>query len=112
MLFSCVSRHKRTVARAFTKLGDKFKYRISNIPIKFSVFRITFDSNRNFKLKKTVLTCFSKICVISRECQDIIEMSNTHYFVNDDMYRKVVKTSTDTEAEYAEVYQAVEGLGN
>lgn len=53
-----------------------------------------------------------KICVISRECQDIIEMSNTHYFVNDDMYRKVIKTSTDTEAEYAEVYQAVEGLGN
>ncbi|XP_028034461.1 paxillin isoform X2 [Bombyx mandarina] len=37
-------------------------------------------------------------------------MSNTHYFVNDDMYRKVIKTSTDTEAEYAEVYQAVEGL--
>lgn len=41
-------------------------------------------------------------------------MSQTHYTVNDDIYGKILKSqnnSTSTKTEYAEVYEAVDGLG-
>lgn len=41
-------------------------------------------------------------------------MSQTHYTVNDDIYGKILKShnnSSSTKTEYAEVYEAVDGLG-
>lgn len=40
-------------------------------------------------------------------------MSRAYYTVNDDVYGKILKTKKEskTEADYAEVFEAVEGLG-
>lgn len=42
-----------------------------------------------------------------------LTMSKTHYTVNDDIYGKILKThrNLQPETEYAEVFEAVEGLG-
>ncbi|XP_068629312.1 leupaxin isoform X2 [Battus philenor] len=37
-------------------------------------------------------------------------MSRSYYTVNDDVYGKILKTKTNTDADYAEVFEAVEGL--
>lgn len=40
-------------------------------------------------------------------------MSKAHYSVNDDVYGKILKTHTNLkpQTDYADVYEAVEGLG-
>lgn len=40
-------------------------------------------------------------------------MSKSHYTVNDDIYGKILKphSNSSPEVEYAEVFEAVEGLG-
>lgn len=45
------------------------------------------------------------------------KFSKTHYTVNDDVYGKIYKTASNTriastDADYAEVFEACEGLGN
>lgn len=43
----------------------------------------------------------------------VLIMSRAHYSVNDDVYGKILKTHTDLEpqTDYAEVFEACEGLG-
>lgn len=54
----------------------------------------------------------SVVCASKEVCKGNI-MSKAHYSVNDDVYGKILKTSADSkpQTDYADVFEAVEGLG-